>query len=309
MIQSRLSPLPKTDTDAESEAEDLFTTFLPHLFPDEAPRFHGDPGECLLYASPRYGTLTIQLPSLPNKPSNESSLFAHFLWGAGLIIADAVEAAHSTHNDGETLSLQRWRVDGEKVLELGAGAALPSIICALAGAAEITITDHPASPALQGAIAHNVQQNIPSPIARSCRIAIQPHEWGNLAPDDNAWAASCKSHFTRIIAADCFWMSAQHGNLARTMKWFLAPRGRVWVVTGFHNGRGIVGEFFEAAREAGLEVENVYERDLGSEMGMGTGTGTGSGEVRREWVPVREGENRENRTRWCVVAVLKHAVS
>lgn len=82
------------------------------------------------------------------------------------------------------------------------------------------------------------------------------------------------------------------------MQWFLAPGGRVWCVAGFHTGRAIVAGFFETALENGLEIERIFERDLVSRDEQG-------GEIRREWVPLLEGESPANRQRWCVVAVLK----
>ncbi|PYH43910.1 putative nicotinamide N-methyltransferase [Aspergillus saccharolyticus JOP 1030-1] len=336
MLSSRLRPLhtlpPDLSTekprdaddndnndDASADAEDLFTAFLPHLFPNDAPQFHGDPGQYLLYTSPRYGNLTIQVPSYPEQSGNASSatqdpgseapafpiesdssqlekrrtLFAHILWSSGLVVAEAVENAHAAHEHVDPM----WKMEGEKVLELGAGAALPSIVSALAGASEVTITDHPSSPALSGTIVWNMKRNIPA--TNACAVSIQPHEWGVLS--SNSWAVANKGHFTRIIAADCLWMRSQHENLVRTMKWFLAPEGRVWVVAGFHTGRAILVEFLKVVSEMGLAVEVIYERD------QNTSYAEGGHEVRRDWVEVRDGEGPENRMRWCVVARLKHA--
>lgn len=81
------------------------------------------------------------------------------------------------------------------------------------------------------------------------------------------------------------------------MQWFLAPGGKVWVVAGFHTGRAVVAAFFETAAQMGLVPECIYERDLVADAEDG-------GEIRREWKADREGEGPENRTRWCVVAVL-----
>lgn len=93
-------------------------------------------------------------------------------------------------------------------------------------------------------------------------------------------------------------MRSELENLVRSMRWFLAPGGKVWVVAGFHTGRAVVADFFETAvREGGFVVEEIYERDL-------NGMREDGGEVRREWRAVREGEGPENRKRWCVVAVL-----
>lgn len=181
------------------------------------------------------------------------------------------------------------------VLMVNAGAALPSIISALAQAAKVTITDHPSSPAFAGAIDFNIARNIPNP---RTVIDAQPHEWGAL---DTPFAQANQNAYTRIIAADCLWMASQHENLVRTMRWFLDekdPSSRVWVVAGFHTGRGIVAGFFETATRMGMETEQIYERDLNAVTEDG-------GEVKREWKPAREGEGPENRQRWCVVAVLR----
>ncbi|KNG79944.1 nicotinamide N-methyltransferase [Aspergillus nomiae NRRL 13137] len=335
MLHSRLRPLPRRRTPLSSSPsapppdfhdedsvedespEDLFGAFLPHLFPDDAPSFHGDPGQHLLYSSPRYGALDIMVPSYPQQSDNHSEeiaaglpradgkvndvdqgrrLFAHFLWSAAMVVAEGVENAEQLSSVGQLDSdTAMWNVTGESVLELGAGAALPSVVCALAQASTVTITDHPSSPAFAGAIAFNVDHNVRK---SSCttEVIIKPHEWGTLESDP--WAVEKKGTFTRIIGADCYWMASQHENLVNTMKWFLAPGGKVWVVAGFHTGRAIVAGFFETAVNNGLEIERIYERDLNS------GTEDGK-EVRRDWVPEREGEGPENRKRWCVVALLR----
>ncbi|RMJ21564.1 putative methyltransferase, partial [Aspergillus sp. HF37] len=290
-----------------------------------APPFHGHPGQRLVYASPRYGELDIMVPAYPSQSEKRSEeiaaglvkradggvnevdegrkLFAHFLWSAAMVVAEGVENADTSTAVGDS---DMWRVRGERVLELGAGnnlttesAALPSIITALAQAAKVTITDHPSSPALTGAINFNIARNVANR-GIGTTVDAQPHEWGAL---DTAFARTHRNAYTRIIAADCFWMASQHENLVRTMRWFLDeadPNARVWVVAGFHTGRAIVAGFFETAVRLGMAVERIYERDLNAAREDG-------GEVRRAWAPAREGEGPENRRRWCVVAVLRIA--
>lgn len=124
-------------------------------------------------------------------------------------------------------------------------------------------------------------------------VSMQPHQWGVL---DDEFSIQNKGSFTRIIAADCFWMREQHGNLARTMQWFLSPGGRIFIVAGFHTGRPIVAGFLETVLEYGFVIETIYERDLFETTKDGA-------EIRREWMPHREGE--VDRSRWCVIAVLK----
>lgn len=127
------------------------------------------------------------------------------------------------------------------------------------------------------------------------KITIHPHEWGVTT---DAFAQENKGRFSRIIAADCYWMPEQHQNLCKTMQWFLAPGGKVWVVSSLHTGRAVMASFFETAAKKGLTVDQIWERDQVSSDENG-------GEIRRKWVPIREGEGPENRRRWCIVAVLK----
>ena len=138
MLHSRLKPLlhattpssttPTPDFQDQDEfplesPEDLFASFLPYLFPDDAPSFHGDPGQHLIYRSPVYDDLEIMVPSYPGQQQNAKmsqveegrKLFAHFLWSAAMVVAEGVERA--TIDDKADI----WDVTGENVLELGAG--------------------------------------------------------------------------------------------------------------------------------------------------------------------------------------------
>lgn len=165
MLHSRLRPAPRRKptttttpaapapdfhdanegSDAEESPEDLFSAFLPLLFPDDTPSFHGDPGQHLLYSSPRYGELEIMVPSYPGQSDKKSEevaiglekkdggnqaekgrqLFAHFLWSAGMVVAEGVENADrkATENDSavQKEAHEIWSVHGETVMELGAG--------------------------------------------------------------------------------------------------------------------------------------------------------------------------------------------
>ncbi|OJD27082.1 hypothetical protein ACJ73_01522 [Blastomyces percursus] len=317
---------PSPSSTSTDDVEDLLTSFLPHLYPDEASSCLGEPGKTVLYTSGAWGDLKVMVPDYPNAARSDEEddkgeegveegrrLFAHYLWGGSLVVAEGIERAMVALAGGNGAGIDKdliWNVRGEKVLELGAGAALPSLISALAGAAQVTITDHPSSPALYGAIQANVANNIPEHLQP--RISIVPHEWGVLGLDEAAsrFTVENQDSLTRIIAADCLWMRDQHENLVRSLLWFLAPPtppfsldvsgGVAWVVAGFHTGREIVASFFETAVAMGLVVEKIWERDVNAT--------SEEGEVTREWMSVRPGEGPENRARWCVVAFLKKGV-
>lgn len=68
----------------------------------------------------------------------------HLLWNAGRTISEYLEENRKT------------LVEGKAILELGAGAGLPSLVCALNGAATVVTTDYP-DPDLVDNLNHNIQ--------------------------------------------------------------------------------------------------------------------------------------------------------
>jgi hypothetical protein len=122
----------------EAESEDIFSDFLAHLLPDDAPQFHGNAGQLLRYESPLYGPLTIMVPHYPDNVNTAGKgytiddgrkLFAHMLWSAALVVAQGVEDAAVAAGDNNTTTANddaaMWSVKGHKVLELGAGNPTP----------------------------------------------------------------------------------------------------------------------------------------------------------------------------------------
>lgn len=82
------------------------------------------------------------------------------------------------------------------------------------------------------------------------------------------------------------------------------------VIAGFHTGRATVSSFFEIATGADKSNEhtehNAKNADNGDDRSLSIAQII---EVDvnlnvREWVSEREGENKEQLKRWCVVAVL-----
>lgn len=121
MLTSRILFPPLSDP----ESIDIFHSSLSWLFPDDTQHSHGDPGGSLIYQSPRYGEIQIQIPVHPDLDAGRR-LFAHYLWNAGVLLADLIEQA----SDSDTRSIEIaspdlhqdfFRVCGKTVLELGAG--------------------------------------------------------------------------------------------------------------------------------------------------------------------------------------------
>ena len=157
----------------------------------------------------------------------------------------------------------------------------------LAGAEEVVLSDYP-SPAILANARANVERNVPR--EQQQKLSVQGHEWGVLT---DQFSKAYANHFSRILCADCLWMDREHYGLAQSMEHFLSHKGdaRVWVIAGFHTGRAKLVSFFDIAAQAGLETDQIWERDAdGNE---------------REWARERNGGQEDGRNKWLVIGILK----
>lgn len=178
------------------------------------------------------------------------------------------------------------------MLELGAGTGLAGIVAGLKGAREVVVSDYPAVEVLEN-IRTNVRSNIErrkDQIEGIGDVSVQGHEWGVL---DDGFSVRNQEGFGRILVADCLWMPWEHGNLLKSIRWFLKEDGRAWVIAGFHTGRMKMKGFYDenALKAAGLEIERIWEKNADG--------------TEREWVTDRGIEDVTARKRWLVVAILK----
>lgn len=173
------------------------------------------------------------------------------------------------------------------------GTGLAGIVGTLSKAEEVVITDYPA-PEILANIKVNIEKNVPPHLQP--RVSVRGHEWGNVA---DPFAASRKHSFSRVLAADCLWMPWQHESLLDSMLHFLSYEdgARIWVIAGFHTGRGKLAPFFDVAVGKGLEIEDMWERDCDGQE--------------REWLNERDGgrEDVGERKKWLVLAILRRSQS
>ncbi|OAF58049.1 hypothetical protein VC83_05197 [Pseudogymnoascus destructans] len=265
-----------------TDPEDYFGQSLGVIFPDDITNQHGDPYHAVIYLSPRFGEIKLELAN-PQCDDNRK-LFSHFLWNSGLQLAEFIEGGGG------------WDVKGKKALELGAGTGLSGLVAARAGAESVIITDYPA-PEVVANIKKNVEVNLPEELrigreGNPATCLVEGHEWGKLSEDDD-FVQNHKGSFDVILVADCLWMPWQHKELMKSIAWFLGPGGKAWVVSGFHTGRVKMRGFYNAEllTEHGLEVESIVERDPEGRE--------------REWVTDRGVEDVTERKRWLVISVLR----
>jgi nicotinamide N-methyltransferase len=96
---------------SEDDPESYLYDSLGTIFPDDTWNQHGDPGSSVTYKSSRFGDIKLNLADPQGEDGRK--LFAHFVWNAGIWLAEAISSNDETEKE--------WDVKGESVIELGAG--------------------------------------------------------------------------------------------------------------------------------------------------------------------------------------------
>jgi predicted nicotinamide N-methyase len=216
------------------------------------------------------------------------NLFAHCVWNAAILTADFISSGY-------------FSVDGESVLELGAGAGLPGILSALKGAELVVLSDYE-SPELLNNLQRNVKENISEKI--QCKVKVEGHVWGQPTKSitqyvryhDALLIDRHRETFSRIITADCFWISDRHEDLVRSLCRLLerSTTSRIFFVAGLHTGRSVIANFFRVAASQGLTPgeDGITEHNV-------------INGCNRPWKEERGKEDTVVMKRWLIVARLR----
>lgn len=159
----------------------------------------------------------------------EHSLWAHKLWNAAKVLADKI-------------CKKEIDVNGKRVLELGAGASLPSITAALSGASYVLCTDYPETDILQN-MAHNITKN---------GVGDTVEVKGLLWSEED----TLHQKFDLIFMADLIFNHREHGALVAMIKHYLMDDGVCHVLYSHHvpTRRDRDLRFFSVCAAAGLVV-------------------------------------------------------
>jgi nicotinamide N-methyltransferase len=180
----------------------------------------------------------------------KSPLWGHLLWNAGKVTADYLD----THRN-------EW-CKQKTVLELGAAAALPSLLAGLV-ADNVVSTDYPDNDLIDN-IHENVRMLTDS-CGRQLPITVQGYIWGNSvdpllnAPNQNG------RKFDLIILSDLIFNHSEHEKLVRTCDESLAADGLVFVVFTHHRPKLAHKdlEFFDtASQQAGFISDRIIEKKM-----------------------------------------------
>lgn len=177
-------------------------------------------------------------------------LHAGSVWNGAVRLAQLIESGF----------LCKWFA-GKRVLELGAGAALPSLVLLASqtsAPSALVISDYD-DPALLAAIRDNVSTN--SPLLRSEVCRVVGHTWGsNPSPLLSALAElvgeGAADGFDAVLLAEGLWDVSQHACLVNSICAVLAEGGEAWLCHCHHweGHEAADRNFFRLARGGGLVV-------------------------------------------------------
>ncbi|KAI3634204.1 hypothetical protein MIR68_007808 [Amoeboaphelidium protococcarum] len=139
------------------------------------------------------------------------SLWAHYAWNAGIYIAKYIDSNPDV-------------VRGKKVLELGAGAAFPSIVSALNNASQVVVTDYPDIELIQQ-LSDNVLFNLK---ANTGQFQVTGHLWGK----DETWL---DGSFDVVILCDLIFNHNQHRNMLVSCQRALQNKGGIVLCAFTHH--------------------------------------------------------------------------
>ena len=176
---------------------------------------------------------------------------------------------------------------GQTVIEFGAGAGLPSLICHKIGASIITASDYPA-PTVIANLLRNVQKNMMNGDLPSCESSGQSSSWRGAHADgcekrtdpmvdtdsnfhviEHTWGEDVTSLlqplsgdlYDIVIASECLWKSDTHRDFVTSISNVLKPGGTVYLSFSHH----IPGNestdllFFDIMKRLDFVVKNIKE--------------------------------------------------
>ena len=158
-------------------------------------------------------------------------------------------------------------VKGKDVLELGAGAGLPSLVCAARGARRVVVTDYPDPDLIE-----NLQYNIEhcALIPSKASTVATGYLWGNDTSQLTSKLSEPSAGFDLLILADILFNHSEHQKLVTTLKTTLKVDLDAKALVFFTPYRPWLLEkdlaFFDLARSGGFVVEKILEKTMDKVM-------------------------------------------
>jgi len=180
-------------------------------------------------------------------------LWAHYLWNGGRHIADMISRGEPP-------------VAGKRVLEFGAGAAVPSVVAALCGACHVSVTDFPEEPLLEP-IRRNISENISDESVRS-RVSVHGFLWGsdptellNVGINESGVVDDEEKKYDLLLMGDLLANHSALPDLAKSASQLMKRNGMGIVAFGHHRpwlaDRDLM--IFEHLKKLGISSTKIDE--------------------------------------------------
>ncbi|KAI5954624.1 EFM7 [Candida jiufengensis] len=184
--------------------------------------------------------------SIKMKLVGKSPLWGHLLWNAGIFTADYIDSHPEL-------------VENKRVLELGAAAALPSLICSLNNASEVIATDYP-DPDLISHIEYSFNELEKQ--AKLSEYKVKGYIWGNNVNESiygSKEPLTDELKFDLIILSDLVFNHTEHHKLLTTCRNSLKRSGKCLVVFSPHRPWLLKDDlsFFETCKEYQFKPEKI----------------------------------------------------
>lgn len=192
---------------------------------------------------------------IPLQLVGQSPLWGHLLWNAGRVIAQHLE------DNADSL------LKGKTVLELGAGAGLPSIISVLGGAEKVIVTDYPDRDLIEN-LDYNIKHALES--SKHARITARGYLWGNEVDSLIELLPDGRKGFDLLILADILFNHSEHEKLISTISKALNQDTETRALVFFTPYRPHLLEkdlhFFEIAKRSHFVVSKLFEHQMSEVM-------------------------------------------
>ncbi|KAJ9267743.1 putative nicotinamide N-methyltransferase Nnt1 [Paecilomyces variotii] len=177
-------------------------------------------------------------------------LYGDLLWNAGRTSADYLEERANE------------LIEGKDVLEIGAAAGVPSIVCAIKGARTVVMTDYP-----DPDLVDNMRQNASSSaslIPSQSSLHVTGYKWGNPVDELLSYLPEGSKAFDVLIMADVVYSHREHPNLVKTMQQTLKKTKEAVALVIFTPYQPWLlpktEKFFPLAEENGFTVTKIFEK-------------------------------------------------
>jgi nicotinamide N-methyltransferase len=268
IVQSNLQAIAQTDEDMV----DILGSSLEALYDKEYTTIaHSSANEIFEYTALDGTVLALRTP---DTAAANWALHASSVWVGAVFLAD--------HLSWIGLDAYECPV---RVLELGAGAGLPSILCAkVYDEIDVVVSDYPDKLLIQ-----TLEENVvEAGVHTKCRAV--GYGWGTDAAELFKTAKDqALDGFDVVLAADTLWNSETHGLLADSFRKTLrrTQQARIHLVAGLHTGRWALQRFMDFVVQSGFAVKEIKEHAVDGESQA------------RAWDPDRV-EDDDERRRWVV---------